>query len=135
MQDVIDSALARINIASTAEELEAVRVEVLGRKGVLTQLSKDMGKLTPEERVARGKFINAAKQSLEDAWTTRKAAFDQAAMAKRLDAEWLDLTVPASGVKPGSLHPITQIQWEIEDLFRSLRSEEHTSELQSLRHL
>jgi phenylalanyl-tRNA synthetase alpha chain len=120
MQDLVDSALARIHAAATAEELEAVRVEVLGRKGVLTQLSKDMGKLTPEARVARGKFINAAKQSLEDAWTTRKTAFDQAAMAKRVDAEWLDLTVPASGVKPGSLHPITQIQWEIEDLFRTL---------------
>src|ERR1700733_15213179 len=120
MQDLVDSALARIQSAETAEELEAVRVEVLGRKGVLTQLSKDMGKLPAEERATRGKFINAAKQALEDAWEWRKSEFERAAMAKRLDAEWLDLTVPSTGVKPGSLHPITQIQWEIEDLFRSL---------------
>src|ERR1035441_853433 len=120
MQDLVDSALARIHSAVTAEELEAVRVEVLGRKGVLTQLSKDMGKLPAEERASRGKFINTAKQALEEAWEGRKTAFEQAALAKRLDAEWLDLTVPAAGVKPGSLHPITQIQWEIEDLFRSL---------------
>ncbi|HWF11837.1 MAG TPA: phenylalanine--tRNA ligase subunit alpha [Bryobacteraceae bacterium] len=120
MQDLVDSALARIETAVTAEELEAVRVEVLGRKGVITQLSKDMGKLLPEERAARGRFINAAKQSLEEAWERRKSGFERAALAKRLDAEWLDLTVPAPGVKPGSLHPITQIQWEIEDLFRSL---------------
>jgi len=120
MQDLVDSALARIQSAATAEELEAVRVEVLGRKGVLTQLSKDMGKLPPEERAQRGKFINAAKQALEEAWERRKSEFDRATLAKRLDAEWLDLTIPASGVKPGSLHPITQIQWEIEDLFRSL---------------
>jgi len=120
MQDLVDSALARIQSAATAEELEAVRVEVLGRKGVLAQLSKDMGKLPAEERVQRGKFINTAKQALEEAWERRKSEFERAAMAKRLDAEWLDLTVPASGVKPGSLHPITQIQWEIEDLFRSL---------------
>ncbi len=120
MQDLVDSALARIENAATAEELEAVRVEVLGRKGVLTQLSRDMGKLPPAERANRGKFINASKETLEKAWERRKAAFDRDALARRLDSEWLDLTVPASGVKTGSLHPITQIQWEIEDLFRSL---------------
>src|ERR1700722_197944 len=120
MQDLVDSALARIQAAATAEELEAVRVEILGRKGVFTQLSKDMGKLPAEERASRGKFINTAKQTLEAAWEQRKAEFEQAALSKRLDAEWMDLTVPAPGVKPGSLHPITQIQWEIEDLFRSL---------------
>jgi phenylalanyl-tRNA synthetase alpha chain len=60
MQDLLDSALARITASATAEELESVRVEVLGRKGVLAQLSKDMGKLSADERAARGKFINTA---------------------------------------------------------------------------
>jgi len=120
MQDFLDSALARIYAAPTADELEAVRVEVLGRKGVLSQFGKDIGKLSPGERVARGKFINSAKQALEGAWETRKASFEQEAMAKRLDGEWLDLTVPAPLPRPGALHPITQIQWEIEDLFRSM---------------
>src|ERR1700722_12286414 len=118
--NLLDEALARILAAATAEELEAVRVEVLGRKGVLTQLSKDMGKLSPEERASRGKFINTAKQELEATYEQRRSACERAALAKRLDAEWLDLTVPAPGARPGSLHPITQIQWEIEDLFRSL---------------
>lgn len=116
----LESAAARIHAARSAEELETVRVEVLGRKGVLTQLSKDMGTLSPAERVERGKFINAAKQALESAWESRKSAFEREALAKRLDAEWLDLTVPARGTRPGALHPVTQIQWEIEDLFRSL---------------
>jgi phenylalanyl-tRNA synthetase alpha chain len=120
MQDLLDSALERIHAAATAEELEAVRVEVLGRKGVLTQLSKDMARLSPEERASRGKFINTAKQGLEEAYDQRKSAFERAALSKRLGAEWMDLTVPAPGMRPGSLHPITQIQWEIEDLFRSL---------------
>jgi phenylalanyl-tRNA synthetase alpha chain len=120
MQDFLDSALARIHAATTAEELEAVRVEALGRKGVLAQFGKDIGKLSPEDRVARGKFINAAKQALETAWETRKARFEREALAKRLDAEWLDLSIPAPPPRPGALHPITQIQWEIEDLFRSM---------------
>src|SRR5437899_4039672 len=112
MQDLLDSALARITASATAEELEAVRVEVLGRKGVLAQLSKDMGKLSSEEKAARGKFINAAKQALEEAYEQVKSRFESEALAERLDAEWLDLTVPAPGTHPGSLHPITQIQWE-----------------------
>ena len=120
MQDLIDSALERIRSAADAEALEAVRVEILGRKGKLADLSKDMGRLSPEERAERGRFINAAKKSVEEAYEARKQNFDAAALAKRLDADWLDLTVPAPGVRPGALHPITQIQWEIEDLFRSL---------------
>jgi phenylalanyl-tRNA synthetase alpha chain len=120
MQDLLDSALERIHSAKTADELETVRVEVLGRKGLLASLSKDMGKLSPEERVARGKFINTAKQVLEGAWESRKSAFEKIALDARLDSEWLDLTVRAPGPRPGALHPITLIQWEIEDLFRSM---------------
>ncbi len=120
MTELVDTALERIHSSANLADLEAVRVDVLGRKGVLAQLSKDMGKLTSEERVQRGKFINAAKQSLEGAYDALKAKFESEALAARLDAEWLDLTVPAPGPKRGALHPVTQIQWEIEDLFRSM---------------
>ena len=113
-------AHARIEAAGTAEELDAVRVEALGRKGALAQLSKEMGKLAPEERARAGKLLNSAKQALEDAFARRKNTFDEAELAKKLDLEWLDLTIPAPGPRPGSLHPITQIQMEIEDLFISL---------------
>ena len=120
MQELLAGALGRIHQAATAEELEAVRVEVLGRKGVLASLSKDLGKLSPEERAARGKVINTARQALESAWESAKAAFEKIALDSRLDSEWLDLTVPAPAPRPGALHPITLIQWEIEDLFRSM---------------
>jgi phenylalanyl-tRNA synthetase alpha chain len=120
MEDLVGSAIAAIHAAQNADELEAVRVKVLGRKGELAELSRDMGKLAPAERAERGKFINTSKQAVEAAYEGRKAEFERAALAKRLDTEWLDLTIPAPGVRPGSLHPITQIQWEIEDLFRSL---------------
>lgn len=114
------SARARIEAAVTVDELEAVRVEVLGRKGALANVSKDMAKLTAEQRATVGKLLNAAKQSLEAAFDGRKAAFDSAALAARLESEWLDLTVPAPEPSRGSLHPLTQIQAEIEDLFLSL---------------
>ncbi len=113
-------ALNRIAAAHSPDEIEAVRVEVLGRKGVLAQVSKDMGKLAAEERARVGKLLNAAKQALEEAFERRKQEFDAAALRERLDAEWIDLTLPAAGPRAGSLHPITQIQMEIEDLFVSL---------------
>src|SRR6202171_2807695 len=113
-------ALERISAAHSPQELEPVRVEVLGRKGILAQISKEMGKLAPEERARAGKLLNAAKQAVEEAFERRKQEFEKGALNARLDAEWIDLTLPAPGVRPGSLHPITQIQMEIEDLFVSL---------------
>jgi phenylalanyl-tRNA synthetase alpha chain len=113
-------ALERISTANSPEDLERVRVEVLGRKGSLAEISKDMGKLAPEERARAGKLLNAAKQAIEEAIEARKPHFSEEALRERLDAEWVDLTLPAPGPRAGSLHPITQIQMELEDLFTSL---------------
>ena len=120
IQSLESAALARIQEAKDSEALEAVRIDVLGRKGSLAQISKDFGKLTPEEKASAGKALNAAKQALESAFESRKQAFASDALNQRLRTEWLDLTLPAPGPRPGSLHPVTQIQNEIEDLFTSL---------------
>lgn len=114
------SARERIQSARNPEALEAVRVEVLGRKGTLAQISKDMGKLSAEERASVGKTLNSAKQSLESVFEAKKAQFENEALARRLDSEWVDLTLPAPGTRPGSLHPLTKIQHEIEEVFTSM---------------
>jgi len=120
ISELVRTAEARIAAARSAQELEPVRVEVLGRKGLLAQISKEMGKLAPEERARVGKLLNAAKQALEEALDAAKKRFDDAALEDKLDAEWVDLTLPAPGPRSGSLHPVTQMQTEIEDLFISL---------------
>jgi len=114
------AALARIGAARSPEDLESVRVDVLGRKGALAQISKDMGKLAPEERARAGKLLNQVKNDLESLLLAAQNKFSAQTMAARLDAEWIDVTLPEPGTRPGSLHPITQIQTEIEDLFVSL---------------
>jgi len=114
------AALARIQEARSIDALEAVRVDMLGRKGSLGQFSKEFGKLAAEDRAAAGKALNAAKQTIESAFDRRKQAFDAEALDARLQTEWIDLTLPAPGPRPGSLHPVTQVQIEIEDLFTSL---------------
>jgi len=113
-------ALERIAAAASVEELESVRVDVLGRKGTLARISKDMGKLSPAERAELGKRLNAVKQSVDGALSARKLEFEQVALRARLDAEWVDLTLPSPGPAHGSLHPVTQVQAELEDLFSSM---------------
>jgi phenylalanyl-tRNA synthetase alpha chain len=120
LADIETSALERIRSAASLDELESVRVAVLGRKGTLAQISKEMGRLAPEERARLGKLLNAVKQAVDSALSARRAEFERAALAARLGAEWVDLTLPAPGVRPGALHPVTQIQKELEDLFTSM---------------
>jgi phenylalanyl-tRNA synthetase alpha chain len=114
------STLEAIQSASSADALEAIRVEVLGRKGTLSAISRELGKLPPAERAATGKLLNLTKETLESALDARKAEFDRAALHARLSAEWVDLTLPSTAPRPGSLHPVTIIQREIEDLFLSM---------------
>lgn len=120
IQELESRSLARIASAQSPEDLEAVRVEALGRKGTLAEIGKGMGKLPPEDRGRIGKLLNSARQAIEQALDTRKQAFDAAQLRARLDAEWVDLTLPAPAPRRGHLHPITRIQRELEDLFSSL---------------
>ncbi len=83
----------RIQSATNLDDLEAVRVDVLGRKGSLSQFSKNFGKLTPEERSSVGQALNAAKEGLESALDAKKQAFADAVQQARLKGEWIDLTL------------------------------------------
>jgi phenylalanyl-tRNA synthetase alpha chain len=120
IQELESRSLARIAAAATLEELEAVRVDALGRKGPLAQAGKEMGKLPPEDRGRIGKFLNSARQNLEQAFESKKRRLDSDSLNARLDAGWLDVTLPAPGPRRGHLHPISRIQRELEDLFASL---------------
>ena len=113
-------ALEQLKSATRLDAVELVRIEALGRKGKLAELSKELGKLPPDQRGPQGKLLNAAKQDLEKKFDERKSALEQAALNQRLESEWIDLTTPAPGTRPGSLHPVTQVQQELEDLFKSL---------------
>lgn len=120
LEELRRATLARFASAFSQEDLEEARVEALGRKGALAHISREFGKLAAEQRASLGKLLNSVKQDLETEYDGKKRKFEQEQLAARLEREWLDVTLPAPGVRPGSLHPITQIQAEIEDLFTSL---------------
>ena len=120
IEELRSRSLARIASAQSAEELESVRVEALGRKGGFAQVSKEMGKLAPEERARIGKLLNGARQAVEQAFAEKERRAAEEALRQRLEAEWIDLTVPAPPPRRGHLHPVTRLQRELEDLFLSL---------------
>lgn len=120
LEELRRATLARFASARSVEELDEAKTEALGRKGTLAQVSKEFGKLTPEQRSQVGKVLNSVKTDLEGEYEDKKRRFEQADLTERLSREWIDVTLPAPGLRPGSLHPITQLQAEIEDLFVSL---------------
>src|SRR6516162_5012885 len=121
IQELESGSLARIRSARSADDLEAIRVELFGRReGAFTLVGKEMGRLAPDERRRIGLLLNAAKQNLEEALDLKKRQFADAELSARLDSEWIDLTLPAPGPRRGHLHPVTQVQREIEELFISL---------------
>jgi phenylalanyl-tRNA synthetase alpha chain len=120
LEELRRSTLAAFASAGSLEELEKARVEALGRKVARAQISKEFGKIAAEERARLGKLLNSVKQDLEGDYENKKRRFEQAELAERLAGEWIDVTLPAPGIRPGSLHPVTQLQNEIEDLFTSL---------------
>ncbi len=120
LEEIRRATLAAFSAAYSVDELEEARVETLGRKGSLAQISRDFGKLKPDERASFGKLLNSVKEDLESEYESKKRRFEQADLAERLSKEWIDVTLPSNGIHPGSLHPITQLQEEIEDLFTSL---------------
>jgi phenylalanyl-tRNA synthetase alpha chain len=120
LEELRRATLAGFASAGSLEQLEEERVQALGRKGTLAQISKEFGMLPGTERAALGKLLNAVKQDLENAYEDKKRRFAQAELEERLAKEWIDVTLPAAGIRLGSLHPVTQLQNEIEDLFVSL---------------
>jgi len=120
LEELRRATLAAFASATSGQDLEEARVEALGRKGTLAQISKEFGKLATQDRARFGKLLNSVKQDLETEYEKKNRWFEEVQLTERLANEWIDVTLPAPGVRPGSLHPITQLQDEIEDLFTSL---------------
>lgn len=117
LQALASAALAAIAQARGSQELELLRVQYLGKKGVLTEQLKALGGLPADQRPAAGAAINQAKQLVQDALQTRKQALDSAEAERQLAAGQLDVTLPGRRQSQGGLHPVTRTIERIEDIF------------------
>ena len=113
-------AIAALQEANTPAALEDLRVKFLGKKGELTAVLKQMGKLSPEERPVMGQVANAVRAEIEETLEARKTAVNAAVLEAKLQEESLDVTIPGAAVTMGKEHPMNQVLQEIKDLFVSL---------------
>jgi len=109
---------ARRDIAAAdARALEQLRVDLLGKKGQVTELLKQLGGMPPEQRKAFGERVNRARDEIAAQLDARKRALADAAMAQQLAADTIDVTLPGRGEGAGGLHPLTRTIQRIERLF------------------
>ena len=110
-------ALAAFENAKASADLDALRVQYLGKKGELTAVLKQMGKLSAEERPAMGQLANDVRAALENALDSASRKLEEAALELKLKAETVDVTIPGKEVRVGHRHPMYSALDEIKDIF------------------
>ncbi len=120
LEGLIQQAATASAAAASLQELDAVRVRFLGKKGEITEQLKQLGGLSAEERPAAGQFINRAKEQVQNLLEARRVQLEQAELNAKLAAETLDVTLPGRGQTGGGLHPVTRTLQRIEHLFRQV---------------
>ena len=117
LMEIKDSLAKQLETATDLRSLDDVRVAFLGKKGILTEILKGMGKLTPEERPIIGQLANETREFIESRLDDRKKALSTAAVEKQIKEETIDVTVPGKKREMGRKHPMTQVIDEIVRVF------------------
>ncbi|GAA0721182.1 phenylalanine--tRNA ligase subunit alpha [Dokdonella soli] len=116
----INHSLDDIASADTLEALDALRVALLGKNGIITAALKALRTLPAEEKKARGAEVNRAKERIAEAIGARKAALEKIELDRRLVSERVDVTLPGRRAGRGGLHPITRTLDRITEIFARL---------------
>src|SRR3984957_13059453 len=117
LADLVDQALTDVGAARDLAALDEIRIRLLGRKGLLTEQLKSLGRLPASERPAAGQKINEAKAAIHEALDARRTQLDEQALQTELARGALDITLPGRGQEPGSIHPVTRARLRIERIF------------------
>ena len=117
LENIRQQALAALDAAGDLAALEELRVKLLGKKGELTAVLKQMGKLSAEERPVMGQLANSVRAAIEAELETRKAQLNAAVLEEKLAAEAIDVTVPGQDISMGHQHPMNMVLQEIKDIF------------------
>ena len=118
LEKIKAEAAAKLEAANA--DLEAIRVQYLGKKGELTGVLRGMGALSAEERPKIGQLANEVRAYIEQRIEDRRAAQEAAALQQRLAGETVDVTMPVKPMERGVRHPLSIVQSELEDIFIGL---------------
>ena len=119
IKKIKDTSISEIKNCSSKKELEELKVKYLGKKGELTLVLRGMGKLSKEERPVIGSLVNKVRDELNILFENKEKELNKEELQKRLETENIDVTEPSKKIVLGSLHPITQIIKEVEEIFLS----------------
>ena len=117
MQKLREASLQAILEAQDAEGLENLRVKYLGKKGEMTGILRQMGKLSAEERPAMGQLANQLRSEIENAIEQRRKELSEAMLERKLEREALDVTLPGETPHLGHKHPMYNVLDQIKDIF------------------
>ena len=112
-----EQAQSSIESAASLQELEEIRVSLLGKKGELTEISKGMKTLSPEERPVIGQLVNETREFISQILDEKKNQLKEKEKRARLEQEILDITLPGEEVELGTTHPITETMNFMKDIF------------------
>ena len=117
LEEIRRKAKEELSKASAVEAVEELRVKYAGKKGELTAILKQMGKLSPEERPVIGQLANEVRSYIESAIETKKAELTEEKLQKTLEEEKIDVTLPSNTEPLGHKHPLSVVLDEIKEIF------------------
>ncbi len=120
LNQILSKASMCIQNSSIVSEIESIRVDILGKKGKLTNILKQMGKLSPQERPQVGKLANEVRDKLEQLIQNKLLQIKSKELQEQLQKEKIDVTLPGKTFKLGKRHPLNTVLSEIEEIFISM---------------
>lgn len=120
LEKIEQSAKQALSAAADAKVLEEIRVKYLGKKGEITAILKQMGKLSAEERPKMGQLANKVRADIEEALVQAQASIKAKMREQSLKSETLDVTLPGKKKTLGQLHPLNIVMSEIEEVFMGM---------------
>ncbi|PCN44881.1 phenylalanine--tRNA ligase subunit alpha [Brevibacillus laterosporus] len=120
LQQLKENALALLKQVGEGQELQDLRVKYLGKKGELTEILRGMGGLSAEERPKIGQLVNEVRQVIEEAILSKQQEFEARILEAKLNKQTIDVTLPGRPVPTGTMHPLSRIIEELEDIFIGL---------------
>ncbi|MBE6845384.1 MAG: phenylalanine--tRNA ligase subunit alpha [Ruminococcus sp.] len=117
LENIQSAAMNEVASADSIKTLDELRIKYLGKKGELTAILKQMGKLSAEERPVIGQLANTVRESIENAITENMTALKNKEKQLRMAAESIDITLPGKKPAVGKLHPLKIVENEIREIF------------------
>jgi phenylalanyl-tRNA synthetase alpha chain len=120
LEKILNNFKTKVSEVKTLIELDSLKVEFTGKKGLITDVLKKLKDLTPDERGKVGQAANKIKNEILEKLSDVKQGIEEAELNEKIANEWIDVTLNKAESKIGALHPVSRIQYEIEDIFTSM---------------